>query len=681
MTEESTRQTSIHVGGDVDKSALIVGDNNTVTINLGDVYKPYLVGLITDLTYIFKQEPYVSLSGYTTVLPPQYRDIAHGQGEIIEHHKNLFDVFKTYSQFVLLGDPGSGKTHTLKYMALQAAKRCLQTNFQSPLPLLIDLSSWDKELTFEDFLSNYWKSRKKLSGDPFQLITQGAVLLFLDGLNEMGEMGKEHVESINQWLLSLESPNTEKIFFSCKKNDYLNKDLNLEIKNFPKVFITRLSDEQISQFANVYSKNPEQFLNQFIDKQTGDSLRLPYTLSRSVILHDRHVKYVSNPGTLNHILVKSLWRRETERKNGGLKNADDGDENDNTVFFMLGQLAVRLFVEQKPLSFDAKFAIDTFATAIALASSQGKSAQTETQHLEHAENILADALQLGLLISDDSKTKFPHQLLYEYFIARRLWRARHMGASYPFEEVEYKDEESLITLDFTNRYFSGFDSIFIQLFGIVATANEKELDILIYEILKISNNPFLAADCIASTGFDISPVFRRIIVYELTQKYLFVIFGQPKDDDFPFSAQHLDTLRSALKSGSIQFGMFPSVTSDFSLYISKILDDSCFDFLVGLIGNDILIDQGIMLGLALSGKSGLDFFVNTLNDESYDYFVRSRIARCVLEFPPEKKYVEALQKLVTNKVHTLGDKGIMLGRLTIGKLAEQKLAEINAFLS
>ena len=665
-----------------DKTGMIFfGDNNTVVNKLSDIYKPYLVGLIDNLTYIFKQEPFVPISGYTTELPPQYKDIAHGQNEIIEHHKNLFNVLKTYSQFILLGDPGSGKTHLLKYMALHTAERCLKTNFQSPFPLLIDLSSWDNDLVFKDYITFYWKSHCNLSGEPIQLLAQGAIHLFLDGLNEMGELGKEHVKSINQWLLSLESPGTAKLFFSCRKSDYLEEDLQLEITNFPRVFITQLSDEQISQFVNVYSKSPEQFLIKYLDKQISDSLRLPYTLSRAIILHESQVKYVNNPGALHHILVKSLWRREIERKKSVLKNVDSGDENDNIVFFMLGQLALELLIEQKPLSFDPGFALDTFGTITALANSQGKSAQIETQHKDFAENILTDALQLGLLIKDNSKIKFPHQLLYEYFIARTFWEARHKGADYPFEQVLYEEEKSLIPFNFTTRYFSRFNSIFVQLFGIVALTNEKETEILIYEILKICNNPFLATDCVASTGINIAPAYRRIIVYELTQKFLFKLFGQPKDGDFPFSAQDAEKLRSTFKSASIQFGFFPGVVKDFGLYLSKVYDESCFDLIGGLLGTDIWIDQGIMLGLALSGKKGLDYFVNILNDEDNDYFFRSRIARCILEFPPERKFVEALQKLVTNKVDTLGDKGIMSDRLTIGELAKTKLAEIDAFFN
>jgi len=656
---------------------LIFGSNNTVINNLGDIYKPYLVGLIDNLTYTFKQEPYVSLSGYTTELPPQYKDIAHGQNEIVEYHKSLFDVFQVYSQFVLLGDPGAGKTHTLKYMVLQAARRCLETNFQSPLPLFIDLSSWGREATFEDFIITYWKFRKRLSGDPLQLIAQGAILLFLDGLNEMGERGTEHVRSINRWISSIEAPNEKRIFFSCRKSDYLNKDLELEIKNFPAVFITPLTDEQVYQFAEVYSRDPEQFLNQFVDEHMRASLRLPYSLSRSLLLHDKQVKYVSNSGALNHILVKSLWRREVERKNSGVKNTESGDEDGNIVFSMLGQLAFRLLVEQKALSFDTEFAIDTFGTAIALINSQGKSAQIEPQHFEQAKSILADALQLGLLINDDTNIKFPHQLMHEYFVARVLWEVKHRGGDYPFEQVEYIDDESLITLDITTSYFSRFSSIFVQLFGIVAATNEKETEILIYEILKRSNNPFLAADCIASTGQSIAPVLRRIIVYELTQKFLFVIFGQPQNEDHWHSAHDLEILRSGMKSASVQFGLFPSLVRDYSLHISKIFDDSCFDLLMGLIGTDIWVDQGIMLGVALAGKKGLDFFVDFLNDEDNDYFVRSRIARCILEFPPEPKYTEALQKLKRNSVNALGEKGSMSGITTIGQLAKQKLAEIN----
>lgn len=649
---------------------LLIGDNNTVVSNLSDVYKPYLIGLIDN----FSKEPYVALSGYTTELPEQFKDLSHNQHEVIENYKNLFDVLKKYSRFVLLGDPGTGKSQIFKFMALQVAKRCLDSEFKSPMPLLIDLSLWNRKTSFKEFVTNHWKENLSFTTDPFQLIEQGAVLLFLDGLNEMGENSIANVEEINNWLASSKLQN-RKIFIACRKSDYLNAELKLGIAGFTKVFISPLTDEQITQIAKAYLESSEQFLSHYVGEQPHDSLRLPYTLSRLAILYKISEKYIENPGALNHILVKSLWKREMEK--GTLKNAEGGDENDNIVFFMLGQLALRLFVEQEALSFDTEFAMQTFATIAALASSQGKSADPNEIHFQAAKNVLQDSFQLGLLTGDNAKAKFSHQLIFEYFIARTFWDGYTRGADLPFEGVKYDEEKMFITYDFRNLYFADsiLESIFVQIFGIHAVTGEELLEIFIYNILKRSNNPFLAADCVGKTGVSITPTISRLIVYELLQKYMFFLYGEPQNNDNPLM-KDLNLLRSGLRSGSIQFGIFPSAARDFASYLSKVYEDSSFGMLATMVGEDIWLDYGIMLGLALSGEKGLNFFVRFLNDEENDYGLRSRVARCLIEIPAEKKYIKAFEQLQNNNVDTFGEKGMWGGRFSVGELAKRKLQEI-----
>lgn len=655
-------------------SNIFFGDNNTVVNNLGDIYKPYLVGLIDKL----EKDSYVTLSGYTTEIPEQYKDLAHGQSEVVENYRNIFDVLKKHSKFVLLGDPGSGKSQVLRFMVLQVAQKCLETNFQTPLPLLIDLSSWDGESDFENFIKGYWKNRLSFTSDPMPLIAQGAVLLFLDGLNEMGESGIENVEKINNWISSSQLLN-KKIFIACRKSDYLNKELKLEILDFPKVFILPLTDEQIIQFVNTYLEMPQEFLDQYIGEEPQEYLRLPYTLHRLTLLSKMSEKYIKNPGALNHILVKSLWRREI--KKGTLKNTKEGNEDENMVFAMLEHLALRLFGGNETLSFDKEFALETFSTVIAFINKQDQSVIPENDYIQFAKDVLEDAFQLGLLVSDTTKIKFNHQLLFEYFVARVLWNAYKRGKDLPFEEVRYDEENVFKTFDFKNLYFADsiMESIFIQVFGIQATIGEELLEIFIYNLLKRSNNPFLAVDCINKTGVRISPAINHIIVYELLQKYLFFLFGQPKENSNPL--MDVNALRSIFKSASIEMGVFPVMAKDFAIYISKVLDDSSIETLTNMIGEEPLLDYGIMLGLVLSGEAGQNFFVNFLNDEGNDYGIRSRIAKCIFEFPPEKKYIKTLQKLSKNKTHTFGRKGMIGGRYTIGEIANQKLQEIESNFS
>jgi hypothetical protein len=43
-------------------------------------------------------------------------------------------------------------------------------------------------------------------GDPIQLMNEGRAVLYLDGLNEMGQLGPQRAGMIKEWLGSVEGP-------------------------------------------------------------------------------------------------------------------------------------------------------------------------------------------------------------------------------------------------------------------------------------------------------------------------------------------------------------------------------------------------------------------------------------------------------------------------------------------
>ncbi|MBK8032199.1 MAG: TIR domain-containing protein [Chloroflexi bacterium] len=82
---------------------------------------------------------------------------------------------------VVLGEPGAGKTHTLRAIA-KPLYTAAMTDVAAPLPLLVKLGNWDKpDMPFEAFLRG---ALGELGGYLDDLFAAGRAILLLDGLNE-----------------------------------------------------------------------------------------------------------------------------------------------------------------------------------------------------------------------------------------------------------------------------------------------------------------------------------------------------------------------------------------------------------------------------------------------------------------------------------------------------------------
>jgi len=116
------------------------------------------------------------------------------QRKYAETRRSLVDLVDEHRRLVIKGNPGSGKTLTLKWLAQRFARRAL-THHDLPLPLFISLREYragveGKPQTFFDFVLGY--IREHYSSAPFQdrdslklYLNTGRIVLLLDGLNEI----------------------------------------------------------------------------------------------------------------------------------------------------------------------------------------------------------------------------------------------------------------------------------------------------------------------------------------------------------------------------------------------------------------------------------------------------------------------------------------------------------------
>jgi Effector-associated domain 10/NACHT domain len=117
---------------------------------------------------------------------------------------NIFDILQDAKKLLILGEPGAGKTTTMLVLA-KALINQEKEQSNSPIPVLLELSSWKKEqITMIDWLvdkldEDYGCAINK--EDVKEILIGNKLLLMLDGLDELEESSrKECVSAINNLL-------------------------------------------------------------------------------------------------------------------------------------------------------------------------------------------------------------------------------------------------------------------------------------------------------------------------------------------------------------------------------------------------------------------------------------------------------------------------------------------------
>jgi len=117
--------------------------------------------------------------------PPQYSTEADAREETFENISRAFD-FKTHKRgFVLIGDPGAGKSTALRHLMLEAIARYRKSLGVEPLPVWINLGLSANPINADDLLAYWWGQQCFLPGDPTMYLKNNGLILFFDGLNEM----------------------------------------------------------------------------------------------------------------------------------------------------------------------------------------------------------------------------------------------------------------------------------------------------------------------------------------------------------------------------------------------------------------------------------------------------------------------------------------------------------------
>lgn len=266
--------------------------------SVGDIpihFRKYLENLRTNLLEVFRQDQHVLLSvgelsneDPDTLLTLQQTlrsaysiHIKGYEAEALP--QAIEECLNDHRLTVLLGDPGAGKTTSLRYLALRQIEKFLNCE-SNLLPVWASLSHWqDKETVAKDFL---WQEFADLctennapSRDEFErLLNDGYLLIFLDGLNELPHREQESqdlpanlrdkkasenkiIDPREGSILSLSKDANSQLALSCRISEYIHLPGWREFRILP------LSDQQISELVKKHLGSKSPILDEILARQ------------------------------------------------------------------------------------------------------------------------------------------------------------------------------------------------------------------------------------------------------------------------------------------------------------------------------------------------------------------------------------------------------------------------------
>ncbi len=395
---------------------------------------------------------------------------------------DISEAVKSNTSFVLTGEPGTGKTTTIRRLASDAAKTRIDSPI-APIPLFVYLPQWVDEPTPMDFLRVRWPLERDLS----TALLKGDVLLYMDGLNEMGEDGATKAKKLREWLHSPQKP--KHVVITCRTADYVG-ELYLG-EDVPEVNCQPLTDSRIRTFVGNYlaSEYADRFLKELYPPQQPDRQPMQRTPSRNsvasqqrhlielarnpyllatliyVFKHDPKTTLPQNTGELFKGLARTLWERENKRKTTGWVAFPEMEK-------AFARLAYSIIDKNMPVDVDMRWALLRLANLPAFYP-------LPIPDKFHSLLNAGRAASLVDVRGKPARLRFFHQLMQEYFAAEEALRYGVTKLMQP------------PVVNQNRRIAQKWDQVIIAACGIA-----PDPDAILMEIA--SKDFYLAAECIAS---------------------------------------------------------------------------------------------------------------------------------------------------------------------------------------
>jgi formylglycine-generating enzyme required for sulfatase activity len=333
------------------------------------------------------------------------------------HETFEFDI----TRLILLGEPGMGKTTTLRRLALELSQQYLIHPEKALFPIWVDLES-DKNagISIDNFLGNHWR-HLGLPGNWGEAVQRGGLCFLLDGLNQIpSAIRAERMTAWQEWAKNNNSTlpyHNNWAIFSCRLDDY-GKNFGL-----PQVHVQQLEDERMQAFLQSACGEKEglrrwRIFQAKLRSEHGGQFRElasnPFMLSilaQYAPLPEHPLPFVSRAALLTFLADRRI-AEELE------KTADVPINTKNHW-----QTALRAFLQSLAYTLQTQ-GQGTLGNA---ANIQQAFAQCRFRQVQpSAEKLLALARNMGLLKpcppeqEATESVEYSHHLLQEYFAACQL---------------------------------------------------------------------------------------------------------------------------------------------------------------------------------------------------------------------------------------------------------------------
>ena len=318
--------------------------------------------------------------------------------------ESIVEALQSHSAFVILGDPGGGKTTTQQKLAFDAAHAILQ-GARLRVPLFVRLSQ-QKDADPYAFLEREWERR---TGTPFaDALSQGRVLILADGINEIPR--EKRNETLAGWrVFEQEYRGRNQLIFSGRTLDYDNQ------LNLPRVQVEPLDRPRISEFLK---KHQAEALDELMDDAQSrlyEMARNPlnlFVLAMTYLKSGKNLAVLSNRGRLFLSFTQELLQGEQ------LRHLDEELSVDMKVT-LYAQLAYAMQQQGVGTTFELQAAKEVLPENVTIMGEDLPLNAAKLFHFGRGATILDPITNPDI--------RFYHHLLQEYFAARELLRRFNQG--------------------------------------------------------------------------------------------------------------------------------------------------------------------------------------------------------------------------------------------------------------
>ncbi|MCA9926621.1 MAG: SUMF1/EgtB/PvdO family nonheme iron enzyme, partial [Anaerolineales bacterium] len=227
----------------------------------------------------------------------------------------VLDLLRAYDGLILLGDPGSGKTTFMLYLALLLATgRADRVGSGSRLPLLLPLSAYanvlaDRDVPLQEFIETYYRN---LGIDlPLDImlretLARGGALLLLDGLDEVKSLSLRHllVDRVMTFF-AFQRQSGNKMVVTSRLIGY--REVRPVLDGVAECMLVDFGDEQIRDFVERWTRTVAQAVQGTAEIAESDVQREAAGLLTAVFDNSGIRRLATNPLLLT---ILALMRRQ-----------------------------------------------------------------------------------------------------------------------------------------------------------------------------------------------------------------------------------------------------------------------------------------------------------------------------------------------------------------------------------